>query len=259
MLPFADFSFAQWAAFLLVLLRAAALVATLPFLGSNNVPLMVKAGLSLSLAVLISPRLAMEQAQLPSTMAGFAVLAAGELMIGAILGLLVRLLITAVQIMGELASVQMGFSVANVIDPLGGGQVAVVAQLCYLTSLLVFLTVGGHLAFFQALADSYKVLPPGGISMHHGLYQQMMNMTAQMFLLAIKIGAPVTGALLFTQVAMGVVAKTVPQVNILVVGFPITISVGLVFLTLSMGIMVPLLARVFGDLAPLLDSVIKAM
>ncbi|MFH1035763.1 MAG: flagellar biosynthetic protein FliR [Pseudomonadota bacterium] len=258
-MPFGDLSLAQVTGFLLVLIRAAALIATLPFFGSPNVPEMVKAGLALSLALLISPMVKIDPALLPRDMWQLALLAAGELMIGMILGMVVRLLLTSVQIMGQLAGFQMGFSVANVFDPIGGGQVAVVAQFCYVMALLAFLGVGGHLHFFRALADSFQVVPPGGFSLSRALYEQFMGLVTQMFLLSVKIGAPVVGALLFTQVAMGVVAKTVPQMNILIVGFPVTISVGLIFLSLTLSILVPLMSRVFKDLGPVLDSFLKAM
>jgi flagellar biosynthetic protein FliR len=258
-MPFGDLSLAQLAGFLLVLIRAAALIATLPFLGSPNVPEMVKAGLALSLALLISPVVKIDPALLPRDMWQLTYLAVGELMIGAILGMTVRLLLTSVQIMGQLAGFQMGFSVANVFDPIGGGQISVVAQFCYVMALLAFLGVGGHLHFFRALADSFAVVPPGGFSLSRGLYEQIMGMTTQMFLLSIKIGAPVIAVLLFTQVAMGVVAKTVPQMNILIVGFPVTITVGLLFLSMTLSILVPLLGRVFRDLGPVLDSLLKAM
>lgn len=258
-MPFGDFSLEQVASFLLVLLRSAALIATLPFFGSPNVPEMVKAGLALSLALLISPVVKIDPALLPRDMWQMAFLAVGELMIGAILGMVVRLLLTSLQIMGQLAGFQMGFAVANVFDPMGGGQVAVVAQFCYTMALLAFLAVGGHLHFFRALADSFAVVPPGGFSLSRGLFEQFMAMTTQMFVLSIKIGAPVIGALLFTQVAMGVVAKTVPQMNILIVGFPVTITVGMIFLSLTLGILVPLMARVFEGLGPVLNSLLKAM
>ena len=258
-MPFGDLSLAQLAAFLLVLIRAAALIATLPFFGTTNVPDMVKGGLAMSLAILISPTVKISPQLLPHDMWQLSYLAVGELMIGAILGTIVRLLLTSVQIMGQLAGMQMGFAVANVFDPIGGGQVAVVAQFCYIMTLLAFLSVGGHLHFFRALADSFAVVPPGGFSLSRGLYEQLMNMIGQMFSLSLRLGAPVIGALLFTQVAMGVVAKTVPQMNILVVGFPVTITVGLLFLSLTLSVLVPHMAQVFRDLGPVLDSFLKAM
>jgi flagellar biosynthetic protein FliR len=252
-------TYAQWAAFVLVLLRCGSLIVTLPFFGSANLPPMIKAGLCMSLALLISPLVPPGAFRLPATMLGFVLLAAGEMMLGAILGLTVRLLMTSVQIMGQLVGFQMGFAVANVLDPVTGGQVSVLAQFCFLMAILVLFAVGGDHWFFKALADSFLLVRPGDISLSPSLFKQMVHISGEMFSLSIRLGAPVIGALLFTQVSMGILAKTVPQMNILMVGFPLTVSVGLIFLYLTMRLMIPTLAGVFRDLGPTLAGLLKAM
>ncbi len=256
---FGDFSYQQWAGFLLVLLRTGSMVTTMPFLGSANIPMICKAGLALSMAVLIHPAAQVGTAAYPTDLWGFAPLIVGELMIGTILGFTVRLLLTAVQIMGQLAGFQMGFAVANVLDPMGGGQVSVLAQLCYLMAMLVMFAVGGHLVFFEAMADSLRLVPPGHFTLTRALYDQVLDLSGQMFMLALRMGLPVIGALLFTQVGMGILAKTVPQMNILMVGFPITITVGLVFMTITLLVMLPVLSHIFGGLGTLLTNLLKAM
>ncbi len=256
---FYGLTFESWAVFLLVLLRSSALIGTLPFFSSRNIPTLVKAGLSLCLAVLLTPLVKLDAEMMPRDLASIGILGVQEFMIGAILGLSVRLLLTAVQVMGQLAGFQMGFAVANVIDPMGGGQVSVLAQFAYLMTILTLLSVGGHFFFFKALADSFTLVPPGSFSLSRSLYEQMNGMAANMFSLALKIGAPVIGALLFTQVIMGVLAKTVPQMNILMVGFPLTVSVGLFFLSLTMLSLVPIMAGLFKDLGPVFVGLMKAM
>lgn len=256
---FYGLSFESWAVFLLVLIRCSALIATLPFFSSPNIPALVKAGLSLSLAVMLTPAVNLDAELLPRDVVSIGVLGLQEFMIGAILGLSVRLLLTTVQVMGQLAGFQMGFAVANVIDPMGGGQVSVLAQFSYLMAILTLLSVGGHYYFFKALADSFILVPPGSFSLSLSLYEQVTRMAADMFSLAIRIGAPVIGALLFTQVIMGVLAKTVPQMNILMVGFPLTVSVGLIFLSLTMLGLVPIMARKFSEMGPMLAGLMKAM
>jgi flagellar biosynthetic protein FliR len=256
---FGDFSYQQWAGFMLVLLRVSSLVLTLPFFGSANIPAMSKAGLCLAMAVLLAPAAGQTAGNYPTNVWGFVPLIAGEILIGAVLGFTVRLFLASVQIMGQLAGFQMGFAVANVLDPLGGGQVSVLAQFCYLMSLLVMFSVGGHLVFFEAMADSFSVLPVGGFTLRPALYEQLVNLTGQMFVLALRMGLPVIGALLFTQTAMGILAKTVPQMNILMVGFPVTITVGLVFLSVTLAVMLPVLSRLFAGLGPLLNNLLRAM
>lgn len=256
---FGDLSYSQWAVFVLVLVRCSALIITLPFFNSPNIPIMAKAGFVLSLAVLLSGVVPVDPARFPTRTWDFALLVGAEIIIGAILGLSVNILMTSVQIMGQLVGFQMGFAVANVLDPMSGTQISVLAQLSYLMAILVLFTVNGHHYFFKALADSFAILPVGKVAMTKGLFEQMMQLSSQMFNLAIRLGAPVIGALLFTQVCLGILAKTVPQMNILMVGFPITISVGLIFLSLSMLVMIPMLAKLFSNLGPVLAGLIKAM
>ena len=256
---FGDLSIDQWASFMLILLRTSALVATMPFLGSRNIPTLAKAGLTLSLAVLLFPVTKIDPALLPKSLLGTILLCVGELMIGAILGFTVRMLLTSVQIMGQLMGFQMGFAVANVLDPISGGQVSVLAQFSYIMTLLAMFSINAHYYFFTALADSFKLVPPGGFGMSKSLLHQMTINASKMFSLAIRLGAPVIGALLFTQVTMGILAKTVPQMNILLVGFPITITVGLIFLALTLGIIIPLMVENFGNLGPTFVGLLKAM
>ena len=256
---FYGLTFESWAVFLLVLLRCSALIATLPFFSSRNIPELVKAGLTLSLAILLTPAVKLDAQMVPRDLVSIAVLGLQEFMIGAILGLSVRMLLTAVQLMGQLAGFQMGFAVANVIDPMGGGQVSVLAQFAYLIAILTMLSVGGHFYFFKALADSFTLVPPGSFGLSKSLFDQVSGLAANMFSLALRIGVPVIGALLFTQVIMGVLAKTVPQMNILMVGFPLTVSVGLFFFSLTMLGLVTIMARVFRDLGPMFVGLMKAM
>jgi flagellar biosynthetic protein FliR len=249
----------KWAVFMLVLLRASTLMVTMPFLSSNNISALVKAGFSLSLAVLLTPMVNLSPDLLPRDIPGLGILALQEVMIGGILGLSVRLLLTSVQIMGQLAGFQMGFAVANVIDPMSGGQVSILAQFVYLMTLLVLLLVGGHYFFFKALADSFTLVPPGSFGFSQSLVDQVMNLAASMFSLAIKLGAPVIGALLFTQVTLGVLAKTVPQMNILMVGFPLTVSVGIIFMSLTLIGLIPIMVNIFKNFGPMFIGLLKAM
>ena len=254
-----DYTYNQWMAFLLIMLRTGALFITLPFFSSNNIPAMVKVGLTLCISFMLQPLVGISQDSYPTEIIGFALLAAGEMMIGAIMGLVVRMLIASVQILGQFAGFQMGFAVANVIDPSGGEQVSVLAQFCYLMAFLTLLIVDGHMLLIGALKDSFTLVPPGSFTISSLLFETMMTHAKEMFALALKMGAPLIGVLLFTQVAMGIVAKTVPQMNILIVGFPVTISVGMIFLALIMGTMIPILTGRFQGLGEMMRQLLRGM
>lgn len=256
---FQDFSYYQFVGYLAVLMRASALMLTLPFFSSNNIPSLVKAGLSLSLAIWLYPTLNLDLARIPTEGWTLAVYLGGELMIGAILGLMVRIILAAVQMMGMIAGFQMGFAVANVMDPMSGEQVSVLAQICYIVALLCMFMVNGHLMFMQAFADSFRMVPPGEFGLSRNLYEQVVAQGGNLFAMCLKLGFPVIAALLFTQVALGVLAKTVPQMNILMVGFPITITIGMLFMSLALGVMVPMIIRIFHGLPGLFNRLLAAM
>lgn len=256
---FSNVTYQQLMHFLLILVRCASLIAFLPFFGSKNVPNTVKAGLSLALAVFLIPIVKIDPAIFPTRLDQFLLLAGGEVLIGGILALTVRLILTSVQIMGQFAGFQMGFAVANVIDPMGGGSISVVGQFCYIVALLTFFTVGGHHTFFVAMADSFKIVPPGDFMLSQILFDQMMSVAGDMFLIAVKIGIPVMGALLAMSVTMGILAKTVPQMNILIVGMPLKIAVGLFFLSLTLAFLVSTMGDQFLGLGTVLSGLLKAM
>jgi len=258
-LIFEGLTYGGWAAFMVILVRTSALVAAMPVLGSPNLPAVVKAAIALILALVLWPVVDLGGLQAPTTLMGFLPLVVGETLIGVILGLSARLLLTSLQIMGQMAGFQMGFAVANVIDPMSGMQISVLGQFVYLVGILVFLAVGGHHMFIRALADSFTLVPPGSFGLSQGLFQQMMGLAANMFYLAVRIGAPIIGALLFTSVIMGILAKTVPQMNILIVGFPLKITVGLVMLAATITVLVPVMAKVFKNLGAVLTGLLKAM
>ena len=255
----AGMSLEKWVGFLLVVLRAGALMVALPFFGSRAIPWLVRAGLTLALALVMYP-LAVRQGFSPATnLWALGVAGAREVLVGATMGISVRLVLTGVQIMGQLVGFQMGFAVANVFDPVSGAQISVVAQFAYLTGLLVFLALGGYRQFFLAMAESMRLVPVGTAVVSGTMVGEVMRLAAGMFSIALRIGAPVIGALLFTQVAMGILAKTVPQMNILIVGFPLTITIGLIFLALTLGAMVPVLGAYFSDMSGVLIRLIRGM
>jgi flagellar biosynthetic protein FliR len=170
-----------------------------------------------------------------------------EGLIGFILGLSVKVVFASIQLAGEFAGFQMGLSMAQIVDPSSGMDATLAAQLYYFIALLVFLSINGHHWFFKAIVQSFRLLPPGGLELHDGLYRYFLSLSGKMFLIGIKIAAPVTAILILTQVAMGVVAKMVPQINILITSFPVTIGLGMIFVGLSLELLVPYLRTLFDE------------
>jgi flagellar biosynthetic protein FliR len=172
---------------------------------------------------------------------------AAELMIGLILGLSVKIIFAGIQLGGELAGFQMGLSLANVVDPQSEVNTPLLSQFLYLVSLIVFLAVDGHHWFFRALFQSFLLLAPGEIHLQEGLYRHFLGLLGSLFVVAIKIAAPVMAVLIFTQIGLGILAKAVPQINILITSFPLTLGIGLLFLALSIELLLPYFRHLFQE------------
>ena len=259
-----DARLVQWLAgefrvFLLVLVRVGALVFMMPVFGSRAVPMQVKALITLVLAVILTPVARFTPADFPGAPLSFAVTVAGELMVGLTLALMLRLIFGGVQLAGQMVGFQMGFSVANVVDPQTGAQSVIMAQFIYLTALLLFLVVNGHHLILYNLFESLQLLHPGHIHLHEGLYRLVSRFAAEMFILSVKLLAPVMAILLFSQVALGILAKTVPQMNLLMLSFGLNIGLGLFFLGLCMEVFWPVLARTLMEAANLLPAAVRLL
>ncbi len=222
--------------FILVLLRISAMIVTIPVIGHRSVPVRVKAGLSLILAFVIFPFVGKQMPAISPDLIPLVLQMAGEVMIGLIIGFTARFVFTGIQFAGELIGIQMGFSMANVLDPMSDLRVSVVAEMQYLMAMLVFLAINGHHIFIAAMVDSYRLLAPFEFHFSGPLMQFILELSKDVFIIAVKASAPVAAVLLFTQLGMAIIARTVPQINILIVGFPIQIAAGLIFLGLSMPI-----------------------
>jgi flagellar biosynthetic protein FliR len=158
----------------------------------------------------------------------------GEVMIGAVIGMIARLIFAGIQLAGQLIGFQMGFAIVNVIDPAFSLQVSIIAQFQYLIALLLFLSLNGHHMFLYAVAESFRILPPLAFHFSGGLMQAITGFVRDMFEIGIKVGAPIIAILFFMSVGLGLVARTVPQINIFIVGFPLQIAIGLIGVGVTM-------------------------
>ena len=237
----------QFQVYLLIVMRVAFILFMMPLLGTRNIPVLVKAGLTLVLGLILLPVVEIRPTVFPSEPIHFLSLMFLEGLIGFILGLSIKVVFASIQLAGEFAGFQMGLSMAQIVDPSSGMDATLVAQLYYFLALLVFLSVNGHHWFFRALVQSFRLLPPGGVELHDGLYRYFLGLSGKMFVIGIKIAAPVTAILILTQVAMGIVAKMVPQINILITSFPVTIGLGMIFVGLSLELLVPYLRGLFDE------------
>ena len=220
-------TFQQLQGFFWILVRVSVLVLLLPLFGARNIPTLWKIGLSFVLAVLLAPVVPPPENP-PQSLPGVVLGIASEVLMGLIAVFGVRILFASVQLAGQVMSFQMGFSMARAIDPNTGVQSTALSQFLYLFTVLLFFAMDGHHLMIRAIAASFRLAPPNALSFDPGLAEAVMRITAHMFVLGLKVAAPIMIALFLSNLCLGIVARTVPQVNILMIGFPINIGIGLV-------------------------------
>ena len=165
------------------------------------------------------------------------VLIVHELLIGLCLGLAVNVIFAGTQIAGQLMGFQMGFAIANVVDPMTGENAPITANVLYITTFLLFLSFGGHHMLIKALVESYYIIPIEARFPQQSYLVAAITYGAQMFILAIKVAAPVIGVLLLINIAFAITARAIPQMNVFIMAFPLTIAIGLAFITIVMKFM----------------------
>jgi len=235
-----EFTWYEYQSILLVIVRITALIVTAPFLGDSSIPRILKVGLGLLTALLLLPMVDV----LPSsyrTAPGFTYAVAKEVMVGVTIGFIARLLFMGVQFSGQFVSLQMGFAAAILFDPSSENNVPVLGEFYYIVAILLYLALGGHGFLFEALRESFEVIPLTGISYSSGFFQMLTGLSADVFVIALKIAAPIFVTILIIDFALGLVARLVPQMNVFIFGFPLKIMTGMIIIIISL----PLFGEIF--------------
>lgn len=208
--------------------RALAFLSTAPVVSSPEVPRKVRIGLSLALALLVGPMLAGDIVGANVSWPLFLVLTLQQLVIGIMIGFAARIAFAAVSFAGGFIGLEMGLGFATLIDPKNGVNVPTLSSFLGLFATLVFLALNGHLLLIAALVRSFKVAPPGfTLPFGAGSWLTLAQWGGQLFLLGVVMALPVVTILVAVNLALGVLAKIAPQLNIFVVGFPVLLLVGL--------------------------------
>lgn len=221
--------------FVLVLARVGALVLTAPLFGHSALPRRIRGLLAVALAVLILPmQLGISQPDARDLVDLFR-LVANETLVGLLLGMGVRLLFTAVQLTGQLISQLSGMSLADVFSPGFEADVPMFSQLLFFLTLAVMVCLGGHRQIVEALLDTFVLLPPGQATLGGECVDVMTTILTQSFALGIRAGAPIMTALLLATLVLGLVTRTLPQINIIAIGFNFNALLTLATLFLTVG------------------------
>ena len=224
----------QWGFFLLIFVRISGIFMMMPVFSSRNTPAHVKVGFALIITYILFPLVFKNTAVIPDHLLPFLFIVAGELLVGLILGFVSSLIFTAIQMAGQLLDMQIGFGIINMIDPLSGQQAPLIGNFKYILALFTFLATNGHHVLLSALFASFKLIPVTGMLVNIAITEFIVNMIGGLFVLALKISLPVIVALLLTDMALGILARTMPQMNIFVVGVPGKIIIGIFVLSIAL-------------------------
>lgn len=219
-------------AFLLVLMRLTGMFLAAPFWSSRMFPVSVKASFCLLLALTLLP--AVDASRAPAALLPLAVAAAGELAWGALAGFSASLCFAAVQLAGYYLDFEVGTGLAGVVDPTFGTPVPLAGTFLYLLALVAFLGADGHHLLLSVLVRSFQAVPPGAAALPGGAGRALVEQAGGMFVAGLELAAPVVVPLFLVNLALGLVSRTVPQLNVLVVGLPLKSWLGVLFLAMAL-------------------------
>jgi len=243
------------AIYLSILLRMSLILFMTPIFSSIHIPTSLKALISFTLANIIFLLPHQHIAPLTSDPLPLLQIVAGEIIFGLVVALSILIVFAAFQFAGELISFQMGFGFAQVADPQSGVQMGFLSGWFQLVATLIFMSLNGHHMVIKLIVETFRTIPIGGFVLTTDTYGKMVGLFSYLFVIGIKAAAPAMIALLFTQVALGLISKFAPQINILVASLPVTIALGFLFLSFSVTIWSEAMESFLGKLMQFLRAI----
>ncbi|HAN43789.1 MAG TPA: flagellar biosynthetic protein FliR [Ruminococcaceae bacterium] len=228
-----DEMFNNYTVYMLVFARMLGMVMFNPIFDRKNMPNMLKAGLCLATTLLMAGKMANAGIEITSFVQ-FAAMALLELSIGLIIGYIVQLFLNVVVIGGEIIDLQIGMGMAKIMDPSTNIQMPITGSIYNLFFLIYFFMINGHLTLIKIVDSSFGIIPVGFTAFNANVLMYIIQLFSQIFALGIKFSLPIMAAEIIAEVAMGLLMKTVPQINIFMLNIQLKLGLGfLLLLTLS--------------------------
>jgi len=245
--------------FLLLFSRLSGLFLSAPILSSRMMPVRVKVLTIVALAAMMAYFVPINYVRKITNPGYFVAALVVEILIGYALGFVAYIIFAAIQLAGQIMDMQMGFGIVNVVDPQSGMQIPMMGNLIQTIALLLYLAIDGHHYLLQALAQSYELIPVLGLNLDGNVIELLIRLSVYMFVIAVKISAPVVFAIMTADIAMGFVGRTVPQMNVFIVGLPLKILVGLGALLMMMPVYIWVFKILFEEFFTYIDQIIRIM
>lgn len=251
--------FPYFPSMLLVFVRVTSFFLMMPIFSYRTIPNAAKIGIGFFLAWIMIYTIDAPILEIDGT---YFLLIIKEALVGIFVGFIAYLMLSAIQIAGGFIDFQMGFAIANVIDPQTGAQSPLTGQYLYMISLLFLLSVNGHHLLMDGIFYSYQFIPidqpwiPFG---DEGLAEFVVKAFSSMFIIAFQMAIPVVGSLFLVDVALGIIARTVPQLNVFVVGLPVKIGVSFIVLFIVMSVLMVVVSRLFETMLETMRGLMSLM
>jgi flagellar biosynthetic protein FliR len=214
-------------------LRIAGLVATAPIFSHRSLPRQVKVGFCIALTIIVSPTLPAVPDVPMLSWAGFGIVVE-QLLIGVAIGTVMQVVFAIVQAAGDFIGLQMGLAFASFFSADSSSNTMILARLLYILSLMLFLAVDGHLLLVEILAESFRLIPIASFSLNAQGFFAIASFAGLVFKLGLLLALPVLGILLIINLSMGILNRAAPQFTVFSVGFPISLTVGMLLLVVLM-------------------------
>ena len=259
-IDFFDVIGGQIAAFLLVLTRSSGIFFISPFFSSTNVSYKIRAAVAVLFAVILFPVVVGESViHAPASLAMFAFTVAKEMFIGWLIGLVGYITLSAINTAGKIMDMQVGFAVVNMMDPTTQQQTGLIGTFLYNLTIIFFIVTNGHYVIISALAESFRIIPLDSMVWNDSLPQLIIDLTAGVWINGMKIAMPVTFAILLTNVGMGILARTMPQMNIFVVGIPMHLMIGISTVAMILPFYLLFLDVIFNEMYANISIALKSL
>jgi flagellar biosynthesis protein FliR len=245
--------------FLLILLRASGVFLIAPVFSHAAVSSQLRVGLVLLLTVVLMATIGNSALPAAVNVADLALLAAKELLVGLMIGFVFAILFWGVQSAGSIAGYQIGLTMASVFDPTTNQEESIVSQFWLLTALLIFVGINGHHHIIRAFYDSYTAVPVGQVVINGSTGELILKLSAYVFVIALKIAAPVIVTMFLTDVALGTISKLMPTMNVFIVAWGAKIAAGFAVVALSLPMFAYVLDKTTGYLNEQLITLMATM
>lgn len=233
---------------ILVFVRVISFLGASPIMTIRGIPNIAKIGTGLFLSILIFNFVQYNPEFVPSSMTGLMVTAAGECVFGLTMGYIATLFLNAIMMSGQLMDFQVGFTMASEFDPFSANNVSILGNLEHFIGLMIFFLVDGHHMLIGTLIQSFEIVPVLGVNIPPEVGPYVFSLFIKIFILSLKLAAPVIVVLFLTEFTMGLIARNVPQLNIMILGLPVKIIVGLLVFSAALPALIHAYVKAFQDI-----------